>query len=528
MKFRRTLFSLVLLLAFTAEASYSQSVNELRIDPMMLVSLKECRNITKSLGPQFFPGWDFQKTPILFYRPNVQDLLINFPHKPEGFSEYHGFNPLGNETIYVRNDTTLIPDDDQNTTRIIDGIPVLVVADPFSRMRNQLRGVVNARSKENILNDYLNRWNFIRSPYDELGIILHESFHVYQHKMAPDKHANEAVVSQYPVLDPVNNALYVLEGQILKDALLTQDPAQRLEKTKQFVAVRSFRQARLKPNLVEYENLNEYNEGLAKYVQYKFLKLGEGVEPVKEMYFRNGFNGYRGILAKLYQDQLNDMVDIVGVNDDRLGNRFGTGPLRFKLYELGACQAMLLDEVMPSWKDKIFNKDISLSGLLQQSVSLSPAELERYLEQAKSQYHYNEAFESKLRFEKEGKAKVQEQLAAILETHQTLVKISFEGFADRIGFAYTPFGVTQIGERSAIYDLIPFKVIFKPGVELQMKQVIPMLVDREKKLIAFAVPTPVAKFGTGADGKIETDEFKLATTNMEVVRQGNVVAIQLK
>jgi len=63
-------------------------------------------------------------------------------------------------------------------------------------------------------------------------------------------------------------------------------------------------------------------------------------------------------------------------------------------------------------------------------------------------------------------------------------------------------------------------------VELQLKQVIAVFVDREKKLIDFAVTTPVSKSGTGGDGKMETDEFKLATTNMEVVRQGNVIATQ--
>lgn len=527
MKFRSTLFSLVLLIAFVADASYSQSVNELRIDPMLLVSLKECRNITKTMGPQLFPGWDFRKTPILLYRPKVQDLLINFPHKPDGFSEYHGFNPLGDETIYVRNDTTFIPDDDQNTTRMIDGVPTLVVADPFSRMRSQLRSVSNSRSKEWV-SDWLGQWQFLISPYDEEQIILHESFHVYEHQMAPEKWANESVVAQYPLLDPVNNALSVLEGQILRDALQAQDPAQRLEKTRQFVAVRTFRQGRLKPAWAEYENLNEYNEGLAKYVQYKFLKLGEDVEPVKEMYFRNGFTGYRGVLSKLYRDRLDDMPNIVGVNDDRLGNKYGSGPLRFKLYELGAFQGILLDEVMPSWKEKIFNKDAALSGLLQQAVSLSPTELERYLEQAKSQYHYDDAYEAKLRFEKEGKAKNQEKLDAILNTSQTLVKISYDGLTDQPRFAWTPFGVTQVTEKSAIFDLIPFKVTFKPGVELQMKRVIPMFFDREKKLMAFAVATPVSKFGTGADGKIETDEFSLVAPNLEVVRQGNVITIQLK
>jgi len=75
-------------------ATHAQNSAELRIDPLLLVSLKECRNVTNNLGDALFPGWDFQKTPVLFYRPNVQELLINYPHKPKGFSLYTGFDPL--------------------------------------------------------------------------------------------------------------------------------------------------------------------------------------------------------------------------------------------------------------------------------------------------------------------------------------------------------------------------------------------------------------------------------------------------
>ncbi|MBI4810486.1 MAG: hypothetical protein HY800_03415, partial [Ignavibacteriales bacterium] len=232
-----------------------QPSSELRIDPLLLVSLKECRNIMNNLGKEIFPGWDFQKIPVLFYRPNVQEILINYPHQPKGYSRYLGFNPLGDDTIYVRNDTTIFSIDDQNTSRDIEGTQVLIVADPYSSMRNRLRDVLN-RPKD-WATRWLDDWNFIPSPYESILMILHEAFHVYQNKMAPDKGANEIIVSQYPLLDPVNNALYVLEGNVLYDVLMAQDPKIKKEKMNQFVAVRSFRQSRLDSSWVEYENLNE-------------------------------------------------------------------------------------------------------------------------------------------------------------------------------------------------------------------------------------------------------------------------------
>ncbi len=527
-KKHRSLIPLVcFLLLICISTAFSEQFTELRIDPLLLVSLKECRNITSSLGRELYPGWDFQKTPILFYRPNVQELLINFPHQPEGFSEYSGFNPLGNETIYFRNDSTMFTIDDQNTSSEIDSIPVLVVADPFSSMRNQLQDVLTQRSKE-FTETWLKSWSFIPSPYDKLTLILHEAFHVYQSKMAPEKSANEMVISQYPLLDPVNNALYVLEGNILKDALLSTEPSVRKEKIKEFTAVRRFRQSLLDSNCVEYENLNEYAEGTAKYVEYKFLKSGEAVEPIREMYYQNGFDGYRGVLPKKFLDRMNNMVNVVAVNDDRFGNKFGSGPLRFKLYELGACQALLLDEVMPEWKEKIFKDGVYLGDMLRQSTAFSEPEMKRYLEQAKSEYKYDDAYLSKLQFEKEGKEYIQKKLDAILQTDQTLVKISYDGFTDKIGIAYTPFGVTQITQKSGIYDMVPIKVRFKEGVELQMRQVIPVLIDREKKLIAFAVATPAGEIQSSSGDKLETSDFVLSTAKMDITRKDKTVEIRLR
>jgi len=505
---------------------FSQPPTELKVDPLLLVSLKECRNIMKICGPKIFPEWDFQKTAVLFYKPNVQELLIGFPHKPQGFSEFTGISPLAGETMYYRDGTTTLTFDDQNTSIPIDGISVLVVADPLSRMRNQIRGVFMGRTKEFAL-QWLEDWNFAQSPYRELLLILHEGFHVFQHTRAPNKWANEVALSKYPLLDPVNNAFFVLEGNILRDAFLAA-PSLRLEKIKQFAAVRNFRQSRLDPECSEYENLTEYSEGLAKYVEYKFMALGERIEPLQEMYYRQGFHGYQIVLAKLLEDSVRDMVKIVAVSDERFGNKFGTGPLRFKLYELGAFQALLLDEVMPSWKEKIFENGVSIGGLLKQALRMPPEELEQYLSRAKQEYKYDEALAEKIQFEKEGKKRIQEKLDAILHSDRTLVRIIYGGFTENLAVAFTPFGVTWLNEKSAIYDLVPVQVFFKEGAVLQLKKIIPVLIDKEKKEILFVVDGPASKFLEGEQEKVDTGEFALSGAKISLRQQGKDIRIELR
>jgi len=514
-------------LLFLANVVFTQDVVELKINPLQFVSLKEARNITKTFGNEFYPEWNFANIPVLFYRPNVQELLINYPHKPGGFSIYKSFSPFTDEIIYVRNDTTIFKIDDQNTSIDIEGIPVLVVADYFSRMRNQLSDITRNRDYDFIY-DWLDKWNFIPSSYDEIKMILHEGFHVYQNKMAPNKYADENVVSIYPLLDPVNNTLYALEGNILRDALLTESLKTKEEKTKEFIAVRTYRQSLLKKEIVEYENLNEYVEGTAKYIEYKFMKIGEKVQPVKEMYFQNGFNGYKKILSEQFRKEINDMVTIVSVNDNRFGNKFGTGPMRYRLYDLGACQSLLLDELMPEWKSKIFEDNVYLCDLLKTSLKLNEQEMNKYLGKAKDDYNYDQIYQSKIKFEEEGKSKIQEKLNAILNTKDTLITISYSDYPDKIGMSYTPFGVTQVGEGTAIYDMVPIVVQFDKNTILKLKKNIPVYIDKNKKEISFVVASPVPNQESYSGDVLDTDEFTLSNIKSGIKKEGNHITILLK
>lgn len=518
----------LILFIFGATATLAQQPTELKLDPLMFVSLKECRNISKQIGPALFPGWQFEKTPVLFYRPNVQEILINYPHQPKGFKEFTGLTPLGKEKLYYRNDTTFFDIDGQNTAFNIDGIRVLVVADRSSNLRNQLVDVALNRPKEDA-QKYFDTWGFMPSAYDDIFTILHESFHVYQRANAPKKFANEATVVNYPVLDPVNNALYMLEGKALRDALLAKTASESLEKAKQFVAVRSYRQSLLDSTSVEYENLNEYAEGLAKYIEFAFAKKGTALIPGAEMRYFQGFNGYGTALSKALEEKINKMVEFVSVSNNAFSNKFGTGPLRFKLYSLGACEGLLLDQLMPTWKSQIFKDKKYLAELLKESVHLSPQQLQQYLQAAKTAYNYEQAYADKLQFEKDGQAFAQSKADKILKTDKTLVRISFGGFVDKAFLSrFTPFGVTKVNPSQNIYDLVPVLIGFKAGVSLDLKQPIPVLVDKEQKQVLFVANISPAEIKTSGENRIENSDFVLFGTTLEISVSGNIVDIKLK
>ena len=503
----------------------ANSQETLELDPDLLILLKESQNVAMQLEEGLYPDWNFRDTPVLLYKPGIQELLINFPHLPEGFEIFKGFNPLEGQSIYVRNGITYIPYDDQNTTIKIDGVKVLVVADTFSSMRNQLRGAMMNQPKS-FLNEWLDNWDFIGSPIHKIGTILHEGFHVYQEQMAEEKYANEAVIADYPLLDPINNSLSVLEGLILKDALFSNNEEEVLRKRNQFVAVRNYRHSLLGPDFVEYENLNEFSEGTAKYVEFKFFSLGENIASIQEMQFVNGYKEYKSLLPEFFKNEIEDMVNIVSVNDNRFGNMYGTGPIRYKLYYLGACQGLLLDKVMPNWKEKIFDEGVYLSNLLFSSANLNSNQLNDYLEQAKLEYNYDDIYNDKLKFETEGKKLIQEKVDNIMSSvDKTLVVLDYSDYRIR-GLNHTPFGITKINDDSTIYDMVPIGVHFDKDSKLISKLTFPVLIDSKEKKLYFSIDTIIEEGDRKT--KLAIKEFDLFAESFNIKKEGNRIVITLE
>lgn len=520
-------FAMGLLLppSLQGQARPQESVRELRIDPMLLVSVKEYRNVLETIGAQIYPGWKWNTVPLLLYRPNVQDVLLNAPHRPPGFSRFTGRTVLPDNIIYARNDSTERNTDGQNTTLTLDSMQVLVVADQYSRERQG----IEAHAQQGTLTNFLKDWGFIQSAYDEVELILHEAFHVHQGRLAPGKRANEQTVAQYPVLDAGNNALVALETRILRDAVLAKEAARRRARVAQYLAVRTLRRAGLDTTSIAYENLNEFTEGTAKYVTLRFEQLGERVTPVPEMYLRPGFTGYGGgVLARRLERQMDDMVKIASFSDDRFGNKFGGGPLRFRLYSTGAAQALLLDEVAPDWKQRIFAPGVYLTDLLATALPLSPDQRARLVADSKAEYGYDSIFVNRQALEAEGRGRIQQRVDKIVNTSQTLVTISYGGVGDIRGMSYTPFGVTAVNTHTAIYDLVPVAMQFANRVVLRLKSVVPVLVDRDAKTVTFAIAGAPALFeGKGASG-VDTPELSLSgAAGTRIAVAGNKVRIEL-
>ena len=502
--------------------SASASPVTLLIDPRLLLEATEVWTTIAAQENPVWPGWNASDTPILFYLPGQQDVLINHPKPPDGFVPYDGPVRFPGGRITVRQGTTILAWDGQNTSRDVNGVPTLVVADALSNLRQQIRGLLeDSRSVADKVRD-LDFATLATDPYDQLRLIVHEAFHVFQGRAAPDKGANEMLLLRYPVLSVENNVGFALEGAALAAALRASDDPVFRSAVLQWLAVRQDRRARLPREAVEYEDGVEFSEGLAKYTEYRLLQVLEGRTPSPEMWWVQGFHGYgdlAALRARLVTDMLRHMHGEVLVNNDP----YGTAPLRMRLYYSGMSIGAVLDRLSPTWKDRILQPGVSLTDLVRTAVSPAESALRARLEDARREAGYAALVDAKTRLATDGRKRVDSMVADIQGGPGTGIVVAYGALeTPRVGLSFTPFGITSVDEDRTIYAQVPIKAHFPDGSDITQTEPKPLLNDRREKLIRFRLPQEVTvgevarKAGRSGTAEGDMGELKFALPGVTI------------
>jgi hypothetical protein len=157
--------------------------------------------------------------------------------------------------------------------------------------------------------------------------LIHESFHVYQHRRHPGWTANEAELFTYPADDGEALAWRRLETEALRRALAAASGAASACWTREALGARARRFARLPPGAVAYERGIELVEGLAEYVEYRA----------------------RNVAVRVASPRAEYPADAV----------------RQRGYAVGLAFARLLDRFAPAWREDLERRDsTALDSLL--------------------------------------------------------------------------------------------------------------------------------------------------------------------
>ena len=185
-----------------------------------------------------------------------------------------------------------------------------------------------------------------------------------QYQNTPERMAKAESIhklgKEYEASTDAFQAEWKQESNLLADALEAKTKAEKIELARQFLAARDTRRksSKLDNHLMDYERLLEWEEGTAKYIEVRILRLAAETPDYHSLYEMkddSDFKQYRKMKQRWSQELF------------QLRHPMSSGEPRF--YMTGLAQAFLLDDLMPGWKDKYWQEGVFLEDLLRQAIA---------------------------------------------------------------------------------------------------------------------------------------------------------------
>jgi hypothetical protein len=167
--------------------------------------------------------------------------------------------------------------------------------------------------------------------------LIHEAFHAFQLSRHPSWGANEVHLFTYPFADASLLALRRIEYAALRAAALSRAPGEVACNARAALSARRQRFAAMSADSRSYERGNELREGLAEYVEQRSVGFPRSALP-------------------------EDDAPIEGI--------------RQRGYVTGLAMGMILDRVLPAWRDRLERSDSTwLDALLDSALAAVPGEV---------------------------------------------------------------------------------------------------------------------------------------------------------
>ena len=235
-----------------------------RLDLLDRARLEETLHLKRETGEAVWPGWGKADIPILL-RSREYGFLVGHPDPPADWVPVDGDSLDGRP--YYRHEV----EDWQNFAvqvgdRWVASISTKWAADAF--VREQFQGMLPP------IIDQVFPYRLLILPSEvQMTGVLHESFHVYQIEVAPERVEDAEAAyqddAQYWSVDPAMRDDWKVEIDLLARAVGATSDTEAAKLAGQFLMQRSQRRREhgLGPALADYERRLEWLEGLAKYVE---------------------------------------------------------------------------------------------------------------------------------------------------------------------------------------------------------------------------------------------------------------------
>jgi hypothetical protein len=358
------------------QPSHSQVVD--RLNDVEKARLAEAFHLRQVLGDQVLPGWAEVDVPLVVYN-EAYLFLVGLPDPTPGWQAVPQGSQIGGAWEPVPGDDfqgqpyyrQSIPASGQTTqaftVRIGDHWAASLTTFEWTRisMTAQLRQELPGPLQPVVPVSWFVKM-LVPGSDTYVTLALHEALHAYQGVRAAEKlSAAERNFNtnhqQYPYTDEAFQAAWQQELDLLYQAVRASDPAETQRLANAFLDQRARRREaqRLSDTMIAMEREKEWEEGVAKYGELSIYRLAASssqYQPLPEISQDAEFHQYRGAQQK-WDQEIAQIRRVASADSD---GRF---------YYSGFAQAVLLDRLMPGWKERLFDSDVWLETLLEETRS---------------------------------------------------------------------------------------------------------------------------------------------------------------
>jgi hypothetical protein len=353
----------------------SGSENPAELSSAEKARLSEFSHVRRELGNEVWPGWGTAEIPTVLYNESYA-FLVGYSNPPDGWIKVPQNDRRGGPWTAVPDDTfngqpyyrQPLPTSGETpqafTVKIGDRWATSMTTMEWMEisLANQFREDMLPPFLVPIFPYPLVTRLFIRGSDGYISALAHESFHAYQgtvteaHLAAAETGVSSAE-NNYPWAE--TEGAWQTELELLAGALRAETEAETADLARQFLAQRAQRRenATLTTTTTNYERQREWLEGLARYIELEIWRQASLVnyEPAAAIQDDPDFSDYDGFNNRWTQE-----IDQMG----RMAADWGDG----RFYYSGMAQAVLLDRLMPGWKDQALEDGVFLEDLLEAAV----------------------------------------------------------------------------------------------------------------------------------------------------------------
>ena len=259
------------------------------------------------------------------------EFLAFHPYPSEDFKESY-FDSILNTEVYFRKRT--LAKDFLATWPAVNGVFCIVAGTPANTNKSSSEWIVS------LLHEHFHQFQMSESSYQASVKLLELD--------KGDESGMWMINFPFPYEDSAIVKLYSDLAKNLITAVEATEEDFEVAYANLKIARKAFKEALSKDDY-NYFSFQIWQEGIARYTEYKFLELLDGYQPTESVSFLTDWIPFTQLKTKLYQNEKSILVNSP-LNETK----------RIQFYAFGMMEGLLLDRVSENWQNKYFGEKFFL------------------------------------------------------------------------------------------------------------------------------------------------------------------------